>query len=341
MICRYSSLLFVSILLVAMISIANAEDCKVQNIASLDFTENGSIIIPVSLEGTSVSMALDTGAPLSAVDPNVAHNLHLIQRRVMQGVVYNIAGEPITYIAVPNDLAIGNMHASGVDLMVWPSPMGSKDNPIGGTLAADLLRHYDIDIDFGSHKLGLFSQDHCPGKVVYWTSGDVAVVPIHVVNSGHIIVPVKLDGQAFDAVLDTGSTFSFISTETANKRFHLTPQSPGVTKIGDNTAPGAVPLYRHVFKTLELEGITIGNPAITMFENVGKIRETPSLGSRISDAGESGGNTDFVLGLNELRHFHLFIAYKEQNLYISSATAPAAATATVNSAPLPATAGTH
>jgi predicted aspartyl protease len=310
-----------------MCSTADADGCKLQRIASLDFTENGSIIVPVSLEGTSVRMALDTGAPLSAVDPIVAHNLHLVQRRIAQGFMYDIAGEPFTYIAVPHDLALGDMHASGVDLMVWPSPMGGGDGRIGGTLAADLLRHYDVDIDFASHKLSLFSQDHCPGKVVYWTSGDVAVVPVHVVNSGHIIVPVKLDGQPFDAVLDTGSTFSFISQATASGRFHLTPNSPDVTKVGDTQAPGAVPLYRHVFKSLELEGITIGNPVITMFENVGKSREAPHLGSRISDADESGGNTDFILGLNELDHLHLYIAYKEQKLYISPASAPSGAAA--------------
>ncbi len=331
--CRSVRALFAGAFLAAVVcGTANADDCKLQRIASMDFTENGSIIVPVSLEGTSVRMALDTGAPLSAVDPIVAHNLHLIQRRIMQGFVYDIAGEPITYIAVLHDLGLGDMHAGGVDVMVWPSPMGGGDGRIGGTLAADMLRHYDIDIDFGSHKLGLFSQDHCSGRVVYWTTGDVAVVPMHIVNSGHIIVPVKLDGQPFDAVLDTGSTFSFISEETAYNRFHLTMKSPDVTKVGDNEAPGAIPLYRHVFKTLELEGITIANPAIAMFENVGKSREAPHLGSRIGDANESGGNTDFILGLNELHHFHLYIAYKEQNLYISPATAPQVAT---TSAPAP------
>jgi hypothetical protein len=328
MMCRSAGVLLAFAFFIAVGSIAKADDCKLQRIASLDFTENGSIIVPVSLEGTSVRMALDIGAPLSAVDPIVAHNLHLVQRRIAQGFMYDIAGEPFTYIAVPHDLALGDMHASGVDLMVWPSPMGGGDGRIGGTLAADLLRRYDIDIDFASHKLSLFSQDHCPGKVVYWTSGDVAVAPMHVVNSGHIVVPVTLDGQPLDALLDTGSTFSFISLETASNKFHLMPASPDVTKMGDHEAPGAVPLYRHVFKSLDLDGIAIGNPAITMFENVGKSHLAAHLGSRIADADESEGNTDFTLGLNELRHLHVYIAYKEQKLYISPASAPSVAPTT-------------
>src|ERR1700722_2211960 len=231
MISRFArSLVACSIFTAIVSATANAEDCRLQRIASLDFTENGSIVIPVSLEGTSVRMALDTGSPLSAVDPVVANNLHLVERRVMQGFMYDVAGEPVAYIAIPRDLGLGDMHASGVNLIVWPSPIGGGDNRLGGTIAADLLRHYDIDIDFGAHKLGLFSQDHCPGKVVYWTSGDVVVAPMHLVNSGHIILPVTLDGQPFDALLDTGSTFSFISLETASNKFHLTPASPDVTK---------------------------------------------------------------------------------------------------------------
>jgi predicted aspartyl protease len=338
MMCRSAGALLASAFFAGMVSAAaNADDCKLQRVAALDFTEDGAIVVPVSLEGTSVQMILDTGSMLSAVDPIVANNLHLIQRRIMQGMAFDVAGESMNYIAIPHDVGLGDMHANNVKLFVWPSPLRGGNGRIGGLLAADYLRHYDVDIDFGSHKLSLFSQDHCPGKVVYWTSGAVAVVPMHVVNSGHIIVPVKVDEQPFDAVLDTGSTFSFISQETATNKFHLTPDSPDMTKIGGNKAPGGVPLYRHIFKNLEFEGISIGNPAITIFENVGKSREAPHLGSRISDNNESGGYTDLTLGLNELHHLHLYIAYKEQNLYISPATVPAVAATTAASPAAPGT----
>ena len=108
MIRRFAHALVAGAFFTATVStITNAADCKLQRIASLDFTENGSIVVPVSLEGTTVRMAIDTGSPLSAVDPVVANNLHLIERRVMQGFVYDVAGEPITYIAVPHDLGLG------------------------------------------------------------------------------------------------------------------------------------------------------------------------------------------------------------------------------------------
>jgi predicted aspartyl protease len=303
-----------------------ADKCKLGRIATMDFTGDGDIIIPVSIEGSKVPMAVDTGAPASAVDPVVATNLHLIERRMMQGFMYDRAGEPFTYVAIPHDLALGEMHASNPHLLVWPSPM-TKDGHMGGTLAADVLLHFDVDIDFAAHKLNLFSQDHCPGKVVYWTNDNVAVVPIHVVNSGHIVVPVTLDGHSFDAVLDTGSSFTVLAQEAAHNTFGLQPNSSDMTKVSEDEGPGTVPVYRHTFRNLGLEGLSVANPSIDIFENIGKSRTPPHLGSRLSDADESGGNTDLILGLNELQHLHVYIAYKEQKLYITPATAPVAVAA--------------
>jgi predicted aspartyl protease len=267
-------------------------------------------------------MALDTGAPLSAVDPVVAKNLGLIEKRMFQAAT-TISGQVFTYLAIVHDLGLGDNHASDVKMLVWPSPMSSKGN-IAGLIGVDLLRHYDIDIDFGARKLNLFSQDHCPGRVVYWTNGAVAVVPMHVVNSGHIILPVTLDGHEFDAVMDLGSSHTLISMEFAHNVFGLTGSSPGMEKTGEIYGSVQTPVYRHTFKTLELEGLSFTNPTLYIWDNLIRYSATqaPPIGSRLSDLHESEGNTDVTLGLNELNHLHVYIAYKEQKLYITPAASP-------------------
>ena len=280
-------------------------------------------------------MAIDTGSEGSAVDPVVASNLHLAERRVLQDMMYDAKGEQFTYLAVLHTLGVGDMHANEVRVLVWPSPM-SSDGRVAGVLAADLLRHFDVDIDFGAHKLNLFSQDHCPGRVVYWAKDNVAIVPMHVVNSGHIILPITLDSHPIDAVLDTGSSYSVISMEVAKSAFGLSPDSPDMTRIGDISGAVQTAVYRHTFKTLDLERLTIANPALLIRDNLMKysLTQRPHTGSRLSDVTESDGVTDITLGLNELRHLHLYIAYKEQKLYITPASlriansAPAAAPAT-------------
>lgn len=301
---------------------AIADDCKLGRTASFDFTEQGGgIVVPVSLDGTRVPLALDTGSPISAVDPEVAKKLGLIEKRMFQGM-YNMKGEVFTYLAVVHDLGVGDNHGSDVKMVVWPSPM-SRDGSVAGVLGADLLRHYDIDIDFGAHKLNLFSQDHCPGRVVYWTSGPVAVVPVHVVNSGHIILPVTLDGHELDAILDLGSTHSLVSMAFAHNLFGLSDRSPGMEKTGEIYGAVQTPVYRYRFKSLGFEGLAINNPAIYIWDNLMEYSATqaPPIGSRLNDLHEVEGHTNFTLGLNELNHLHVYIAYKEQKLYISPASA--------------------
>jgi hypothetical protein len=43
-------------------------------------------------------------------------------------------------------------------------------------------------------------------------------------------------------------------------------------------------------------------------------------GTRLSSAGESSGAADMILGMNELRHLHIFVSYKEQKLYVTAAS---------------------
>jgi predicted aspartyl protease len=318
-----------------LLSNAGADDCKLIRFTSVDFTDSGSVIVPVSLENQQVPMAIDTGSPISAVDPVVAKKLGLIEERIAEDFLYNLAGESFTYVALPHDFGLGDMHSKWEGLVVWPSRM-THEGSIGGTISADILRHYDIDIDFGSHKLNVFSQDHCPGKVVYWTSDNVAVVPVHVLYpDGHIIVPVTLDGNSFHAVLDTGSSESFLSQEAAPNTFGLDPTSPGMSKISDHGGPGGVAVYHHSFKNLGFEGVSVGNPTISIFDNMAQNHEAGAshLGSRFSSL--SGQEYQLTLGLNELRHLHLYIAYKEQKLYITPATAPVAVAAITAPAAVP------
>jgi hypothetical protein len=143
------------------------------------------------------------------------------------------------------------------------------------------------------------------------------------INTGHLIAPVTLDGHPFDALLDTGVSSTFMSRKSAQGAFGLGIDSPDMIKVSDHGGPGGVPLYRHTFKSLGLEGITISNPTINIFDNMEQSHETqaPHLGTRFGSV--AGEDYELTLGLNELRHFHVYIAYKEQKLYITPASAPA------------------
>jgi predicted aspartyl protease len=304
---------------------ALADECRLTRVASLDMTDTGDgrFYVPVTIEGATELMLVDTGAPATTVEKKTVSDLHLITHRLFEGEFITAGGVEITDIAVIHSLGIDQLQAPDVRALIWPSQ--PRDPRMAGTLGVDLLGNYDVDLDFAAHKMNLMSSDHCPGKVVYWTAGAVAVVPIHVVEDGHIIVPVTLDGHEVDALLDTGASTTILHLEAAQNIFGLQPGAPDTPEIG--RSQGGTSYYRHTFKTLALEGLTIGNPVVTVIPDLmkSKMQQTPTLGSRMSDISEQNGVTDLTLGMTEMRHLHLYIAYKEQKLYITPATPPAAA----------------
>lgn len=321
--CRLSIAAFFALAAIGAAAPALAQDkCQLYQLGSVDMsqTHDAALTIPVSIEGTPKIMAIDTGSVLTGVDPEAASDLHLITRRIYQGMLFTSAGQSFTQMATIHAFDIGQMHAENVKILVWPTRMW-RDPAIAGTVGADLLRNYDVDLDIDNDKFTLFSQDHCPGKVVYWHPAAVSVIPIHVVNSGHIIVPVVLDGQNMDALLDTGAFGTILSLETAEGTFGLHPGTPEMTPAGDFHGAAA---YHHTFKSLQLEGISIANPTVFIWDDQMKYGEqqTPHLGSRLTEMSEENGKTDLTLGMRELRHLHIYIAYKEQKMYVS-AVAPA------------------
>lgn len=53
-----------------------------------------------------------------------------------------------------------------------------------------------------------------------------------------------------------------------------------------------------------------------------KYKPGPELGTRLGDTSQSGDFADMLLGMNVLRHLHVYIAYKERKLYITPAGPP-------------------
>lgn len=319
-----------AVLALLSLGVAHAQDCKLVQIASFDFANrsDGMIVVPVSLEGTTVPMAIDTGATASVVDPGLAEKLHLIKSDIVEDVMFNPKGERFTQVATIHRLGIGTMHGTSIDMLVSPSLL-SADGSIAGQLGSDLLRQFDVDIDFGARKLNLFSKDHCEGKVVYWPAAAVTVIPVHVVPTGQIKIPVSLDGHPFDAILDTGSANTHLRLEAAHDLFGLVPDSAGMIRVGSFGPGGIAPVYQHVFNSLALQGIAFGHPAVRIREDLARLKfeQTSQLGSRLAHVDEAKNVADLVLGTNELRNLHVYIAYKEEKLYVSAASAPAAAAA--------------
>ena len=273
-------------------------------------------------------MLLDTGGAMSEITPQVADELGL-QRRMLGFIEVNVAGETSNQAADVSTFAIGQLTTKSIEMVVSPfEKLFSGDTRYAGLIAPNILKQYDVDIDFGAPKLSLLSPDHCDGKVIYWPASAVAVVPMRVLKSGHIIVSVQLDGKPVTAELDTGATMSTLTLPVAESDFGLKMGSPDTPYLSEMTDKPGAAIYHHRFKSLDFDGVAIGNLDVAILPDFlkDKYKQGPQIGSRLGDSPNEGEFADMLLGMNVLKHLHVYIAYKEQKLYITPASPPNVAT---------------
>jgi predicted aspartyl protease len=232
--------------------------------------------------------------------------------------LFDVSGNESRNFVIAESLKLGSLTASRQPLMV--SPGGDS---LDGILATDLMLRYDVDIDFRANSLKYFSPDHCPGKVVYWAPPAVAAVPITIKDKFHIMVSVKLDGHDFNALLDTGATRTTMSRDVAKRVFGLEPESPGMTKLGIVNDDPKLVSYGYQFKTLSFNGVDVNNLRTSIIPdrmNSGS-RETQTE-SRARSVMADFKLPELILGMDVLRHLHVYMAFKEKTLYVSAGSEP-------------------
>jgi predicted aspartyl protease len=298
---------------------------KIVGQADMISTE-GVLLVPVKVDGHDARMIVDTGGWYRELSPELANKLKLPITRRPYGA-FDVTGRPMNESVTVDNFEIGSAKASNIVFFVPPNGFG--DSQIDGLIGPQLLTSFDIDLDFPAKRISFILQDHCDGKVVYWKTPSYAAVPFLLTDEGHIRLPVELDGQKFTALLDTGAERSSISLRAAESAFGITENSPGVTKGDFVNGDKRAQEYRRTFKTLTIAGITFNNPTLSMFPDLLRNHlinaHRPKINSHIDTNNEAEGLDDITVGLEELRRLHVYIAYKEQKLYISPAAPTAAA----------------
>lgn len=271
-------------------------------------------MLPVTVNGSPKLFLIDTGGYASQLTPDVVRDLQMpTQSSALR--LYNASGSEAAKFAVAETFKFGVM--SGQDRPFMVGSIGSGD--LDGIFAADFMINYDVDIDFGADKLRFFSSDHCPGNVVYWNPPTVAAVPIRMENRFHITVPVKLDGVELTALIDTGATKTITSLETAKREFGVTPSSQDVTKGGTVNGDPNLASYQRTFQRLSFEGVDVTNlKVLFMPDRAGSGNRDMQTGNRALRVTADVKMPELILGMDVLRHLHVYMAFKERRFYVSA-----------------------
>jgi len=288
-------------------SAAKADECaapKLENAVKMEpIGDQGEVALPIILNGTEKKFLFDTGGgTMNYVSDTVAFTLGLF--KTDNFVALDLAGNKFYSVAGVRKLKFGAV--SGEDVLFQIVPNLDFD----GILSAGTMTNDDLDMDFGAMRLNFFSTDHCPGNVVYWPHQALAVVPVTLAG-GHFELAVTLDGHPLTAAIDTGSPWTILDLAWARKNLGFSPQAPAPQSSDIPKDDPDKQIYFRRYSALSFPGIAINNPLVI-------IRPV-----QFGDGSEAGATSrrapDLIIGMEVLRHLHLYYAADEQKFYITPA----------------------
>lgn len=302
---RGTRLLAIAATVVFPIWSAAAGDCALSRITEMPMTPDadGSPLVTILMDGQPRKVLLDTGGFWSLIDPTVAQSYKVGASDIYGQLGLN--GIPLTKMAHVPSVQLGIMKFSRADFFVAPSGYLGMD----ATLGANWLMAFDVEIDPVKSTVSLLSPKHCPGQVIYWPHQDLAEIPIEInKREKRITIPLILNGHEIRALIDTGSSDTVLNAETAERLFGLTGQSPGMELLSSqfNEYGTKREMFRYQFQSVTMGDVTFNHPWL-----------------HVAPMSEHG--IDIILGMHQLRGLHLYFAYDEEKLYVTSARGDLAA----------------
>ncbi|HEV2652605.1 MAG TPA: aspartyl protease family protein [Rhizomicrobium sp.] len=279
-----------------------------------------SEFLPVEIGGQQKLLLIDTGGAITMIKTSLVRELGL--KPSDSGVeLFDVTGRK-SNLFVYAPLNIVDVKLNQIPFMLaTPYIEGLGGSRVAGLLGANFMRNFDISIDFGAHTFAMFSQKHCDGKVVYWPERPIVVIPFEL-RGDQIILTVTLDGHDFKALLDTGASGTTLERSRAEGNFDIVLGSADTPRGGDFDEKRDS-FWKHHFKSLSFGGIEVSNPEIDIIPDLMSTNsDSFSTGSMLDRKYNNQEQPPMLLGMNVLRHLHLYIAYKERKLYVTPGGTP-------------------
>jgi predicted aspartyl protease len=256
------------------------------------------ILVAAEINGSPVTMIVDTGAQWTTVTPETVKRLQLPPDRWNGGLHRGVGSFSNSVNAIVQSFRLGGMTLDNRSLSVAPLALSiTHSPPFAGLLGADFLYRFDLDIDLPHRRLTLYRNGGCPTGVPPW---GIPAVAIPVVKSGtnRLNLAAGVDGRPFRAIIDTGATSSLITRPNALRAGVAPPtleQDPVISGHGLGTAP--VTMRRHVF-----DEVQIGPERFKQFE--------------MAVGGTVLGGGDMLLGLDYLGSRRVWLSYALRRMFV-------------------------
>ncbi len=150
---------------------ALADDCTPKLISALDMIDepDGRIAVAVGLGGAQHRLLIATTSPHSELFQAAVTAAGFRQSNLPDSKSFDYFGGHAVGYATVEGLTLGSARGGTVQVLVTPGGY-PPDPEVVGTLGADLLGNFDVELNFQTHRINLFASNPCDGKGVYWSS---------------------------------------------------------------------------------------------------------------------------------------------------------------------------
>jgi predicted aspartyl protease len=270
------------------------------------------LVVDGSVNGKKVGVALDTGGVSSITRP-AADRLGLTRRTARGYRIYGVGGEGYVESSLVDEFSVGELTRKNWDVMV----AGDRDlgPSIEVILGEDVFSQVDLEFDLHHGRVRLFRAKGCEGiALAYWAPQGASQVDLG--QSPQIVVPVKLNGQPVQAILDSGAPFSVLD-KTAAVRLGIGPDSPGVAGAGKTAGVGEslVNLWYTPLRSFAIGDEVINDTVIRFADLFKDATYTTRYASRIQQKIEF--LPEMLLGADFLRAHRVYVAHSQRRMYFT------------------------
>ncbi len=281
-----------------------SQPCAVTPVAfmQMSFLNQFVPVFYATMNGKPVRMLLDTGAGISVITPDTARAANLPPFGTQEMRLSGLGGTVYVRIVTVREFRIGTAAGFVFHFPVVPifTPSHPLYNAVDGIFGADILRNFDVDLDFPTHQVILIAVDHC-AVTTPWPGAKP--IPFTVLRGGQIVFPITVDHRPVDALLDTGSSTNLM-LNSLFRNSGLAETKPKFLRSLTGHGIGARAFLNklYAFQTATIGGMVVDHPLIAV-------------------GGESPLGQRMIIGETFIRQHEIYISYATRTLYIRAATA--------------------
>jgi clan AA aspartic protease (TIGR02281 family) len=276
-------------------------DCKLSKLEIPVRMVNHRPVGTLNLNGTEVSMLLDSGAFYSFLTPSVAEQLQLKLRRLPDGFrIWGYTGSVEARKTRVEKVIFQRNELSNVEFIVGGNELGSG---IQGIIGRNFLSMADAEYDLAHGVVRLmFPKGDCDETLFAYWAGEAPVVVVPLETSMRsqdtaIRAMVRVNGREVKALLDTGAPTTSLRLRAAKRAGVKEEDLKEVGRVG-GAGSGKAKAWLGPIDTFEVGGEKIHNSQFLIDE-------------------ADGADEDMLLGLDYFLSHRIYVSRLQGKLYVT------------------------